>query len=841
MKEYYTSFQKNVGFTNQQQVGRQRRNQQIQSSVLTMANGNTFTWGEDILAMNASCGSVIVHNTFSSKELAIHVEDTAGRTGMPVTLNGATYIAGVYTPATLPTCPDATTIEWVTYPFPEGQFSPDSGYTNAEAAGSGFLAAEIMSLIARTKAILEEHIAKNSVALSANLTDDTLCVGIDADVQAPDASAGQISGASVPGGFGNLGSVANLRIGANVNLSASDLAAIQELVADAIALDLLDLHLSQREEAYGSSFQLQPHSGFNSTTSTTTTTTSTLATAEELQIALIIGVSIAGAVVIVLLVLICRSRRPAQSDEMDLKLASGMSPGLAAWKENQHTSNMGSHMTSAKLSAHVYGRDGSFRKSNAKYAKENVPNIVGTYGKQAGDNYLALGELGRDQKSPSYLSLNNGTPSHFYPSSSSLGSPEFRSGFQGASVRGQAPSIMVAEYERDLGFKARASPGAENPGYHPTKDPVDFQFGRSSSMFTNRNEVQFRNDLQPEIGLMRKTSIHRFKAPDSTAKTASVTDIDAMGEFSDVGNALNIRASAMMGQKTALPGANSDWTVHEESAWDGPASPSWSAVEENHEFPTLRDATLKGQGLSPEAVQFHSGGMDIGYIDPIEDGPTVHFAEHDNNNPDYLTGVEPVNTVRPMITLPSLVVSPSARASDVVNITVEDGNGDFEIIRGALMEGNTATSPPKPKSLGKRKSAESTRALAWVTMPPSFAEVFAEMNIDNDDSVLTTDEISRSLEKEGIREYFVSRGFQMTGNNNQDAHILMSALDRNGDKAISVIEFLGGMGAMTKVSARGSLEASYGPVDDNLLGTINEEADYIAIKDTGRQPNFANY
>jgi len=97
-------------------------------------------------------------------------------------------------------------------------------------------------------------------------------------------------------------------------------------------------------------------------------------------------------------------------------------------------------------------------------------------------------------------------------------------------------------------------------------------------------------------------------------------------------------------------------------------------------------------------------------------------------------------------------------------------------------------------------------------VPLSIQEIFAEMNIDNDDAVLTIDEVAQALKKESVRDYFVSHDFQLSGNNHKDAGIIMGALDKNGNKEISVLEFIGGMGGLTTAATRATSRPPQSPL-----------------------------
>jgi len=158
------------------------------------------------------------------------------------------------------------------------------------------------------------------------------------------------------------------------------------------------------------------------------------------------------------------------------------------------------------------------------------------------------------------------------------------------------------------------------------------------------------------------------------------------------------------------------------------------------------------------------------------------------------------DAVRDWFTTKGLQLTGDDRQDAGILMTVLDKNGGgtitmIEFIAGMGGFGKVEASPKRREStLVEYQREQAPRR--------SVAEVFAEMNLDNDDTVLTTDEIARALGKDGIRDYFESSNFQLTGDDNEDAVIIMGALDKNGDKAISVLEFMSAMKQFTKDATR---------------------------------------
>ena len=84
----------------------------------------------------------------------------------------------------------------------------------------------------------------------------------------------------------------------------------------------------------------------------------------------------------------------------------------------------------------------------------------------------------------------------------------------------------------------------------------------------------------------------------------------------------------------------------------------------------------------------------------------------------------------------------------------------------------------------------------------SFHELFQEMNIENDDAVLTRQEVVQALEHIHIRDYFLHHGYTLTGNNDADADHIVSVMDKDGNGSISVLEFAGGSKALSNAAAK---------------------------------------
>ena len=138
---------------------------------------------------------------------------------------------------------------------------------------------------------------------------------------------------------------------------------------------------------------------------------------------------------------------------------------------------------------------------------------------------------------------------------------------------------------------------------------------------------------------------------------------------------------------------------------------------------------------------------------------------------------------------------------------------------------------------GARPGSTAGAAAPGSKIPPCFQQVFAEMNKDNDDAVLTADEIARALATPSIRDYFVSRSFRLTGNNLQDAGTIMGALDKNGDNAISVLEFCSGLRGFAVSRRRNSTGSLRAPSRRNSTGSLRSRGDTPSSPTSPASPN----
>ena len=146
---------------------------------------------EDMLGIRLACGSVVATITMSSNELAMYYEEEVkAGDGLSVTVDGVVYDGKVYAPLVFPTCPGATVIEAVTYPFPSGAFTPDPGYTNSGPVGAGFTPGEVATLLGHVdkvaRRIIQEYAAAEVYGPLASNT--TFCVSMATPQQSADAT-----------------------------------------------------------------------------------------------------------------------------------------------------------------------------------------------------------------------------------------------------------------------------------------------------------------------------------------------------------------------------------------------------------------------------------------------------------------------------------------------------------------------------------------------------------------------------------------------------------------------------------------------------------------------------